>query len=202
MLPSDVVNSMLKDVPFDGWTDEVFAKALNTLSVSKADEIVHFPNGLKDAVEYFSRSIDDAMMQKLDAQKISSLRIRDRIKTAIRTRIELYPSKAVVSKTLAYYAVPTHAMDATQSLFTTVDAMWRMAGDQSTDFNYYTKRLVLAGVLSSTMLYWLSDDSENDQDTWEFLDRRIDNVMQITKAKESLKDLPKKIPFLRMLWSK
>ena len=61
--------------------------------------------------------------------------------------------------------------------------MWYAAGDTSTDFNFYTKRATLAGVYSSTLLYWLNDRSPGSEATWGFLDRRIDDVMRIEKLK-------------------
>ena len=78
--------------------------------------------------------------------------------------------------------------------YKTVDAIWRICGDRATDFNFYTKRGLLAGVYASTLLFWLDDHSENCAATWAFLDRRIANVIDFPKWKakvtEGLKALP------------
>ena len=63
---------------------------------------------------------------------------------------------------------------------------WRAIGDNSTDFNFYTKRALLSGVYTSTMLYWFSDNSEDFEDTWKFLANRIADVMQIEKVKAAV----------------
>jgi ubiquinone biosynthesis protein COQ9 len=72
-----------------------------------------------------------------------------------------------------------------------------MAGDRATDYNYYTKRLLLAGVLSSTTLFWLNDRSKDHAATWAFLDRRIDEVLKVGgrlgKTVKSLLDLPDRV---------
>ena len=60
-----------------------------------------------------------------------------------------------------------------------MDAIWHGIGDRSTDYNFYSKRLLLAGVLSSTLVFWLDDQSEGHEATWAFLERRIDEVMKI-----------------------
>ena len=65
--------------------------------------------------------------------------------------------------------------------------MWYAAGDRATDFNFYTKRLTLAGVYSSTLLFWLDDASDDNAATWAFLDRRIAGVMRIPARKENLR---------------
>ena len=83
--------------------------------------------------------------------------------------------------------------------------MWRAAGDRASDFSYYTKRAMLGGVYASTLLYWLSDSSEENQATWAFLDHRIENVMQIEKfrtaASEALSKLPNPLDILANLRS-
>ena len=56
--------------------------------------------------------------------------------------------------------------------------------------NWYTKRATLSAVYGSTVLYWLGDETPGHSATWEFLDRRIDNVMQIEKAKAQVRDNP------------
>jgi ubiquinone biosynthesis protein COQ9 len=61
--------------------------------------------------------------------------------------------------------------------------MWRIAGDVSTDFNHYSKRTILAGLYSATMLVFLDDDGEGLVTTRGFLDRRIDDVMRFEKFK-------------------
>src|SRR3546814_16617611 len=71
--------------------------------------------------------------------------------------------------------------------------MWYAAGDTATDWNFYSKRALLAAVYSSTLLYWLNDRSEGFVDTWGFLDRRIGDVMRIPRATARMHDA---FPFL------
>jgi ubiquinone biosynthesis protein COQ9 len=87
-----------------------------------------------------------------------------------------------------------HAGLGAKLLYRTVDAMWRVTGDTSTDFNFYTKRAILAGVYGSVLVRWFSDMGEDDSATEAFLDARIGNVMQFekfkAKAKEALSNFP------------
>ena len=66
--------------------------------------------------------------------------------------------------------------------------MWRAAGDTSTDFNFYTKRGILAGVYGSTLVRWFNDPGEDEAATEAFLDARIENVMQFEKFKAKAKE--------------
>ena len=61
-------------------------------------------------------------------------------------------------------------------------SFWRIAGDTSTDFNHYTKRMTLGAVYGSTLFVWLDDQSEGWMETAAFLDRRIDDVMKIQEV--------------------
>ena len=66
---------------------------------------------------------------------------------------------------------------------------WAESPDWAVRFNDEAKRLILAGVYSSTLLRWLNDTSQDEKATFEFLDARIENVMQFEKLKARLKPL-------------
>jgi ubiquinone biosynthesis protein COQ9 len=120
----------------------------------------------------------------MEAGGASELKIRERIKVAVRARIEqTVGGRESVRRGLAMLALPPNGPLGLKLLYRTVDAIWYAAGDTSTDFNFYTKRAMLAGVYSSTLLYWLNDRSGDSEATWAFLDRRIDNVMRFEKLK-------------------
>ena len=125
-------------------------------------------------VAHFSNWADREMLKKLDAIDLQNLKIRQRIATSVRYRLEsLADHQEAVARSL-FYLSP-------RSLYETVDLIWRTAGDTSVDFNFYTKRILLTAVLTSTTTCWLADKSEGHNDTWDFLDRRIEDVMQIPK---------------------
>ncbi len=129
------------------------------------------------------------MVRRLEAEDLSDMRIRDRIIHAIRVRLEIVGAeKEAVRRGTTLFALPVHVGDAARALWETADAIWTVLGDTSEDHNWYTKRMTLSGVYSATVLYWLGDHSEDHVATWAFLDRRIDNVMQIEKLKAQVRD--------------
>jgi ubiquinone biosynthesis protein COQ9 len=94
-----------------------------------------------------------------------------------------------VRRLLAFLVLPHHAGLALQATGRTTSAIWYAAGDESADFSFYTKRGLLAPVLVSTTLYWLSDEGDGAGDypeTWKFLDRRIGDVLKILPLKARL----------------
>jgi len=106
----------------------------------------------------------------------------------VRLRLEACEDKELVRRGSALFSLPHHAADGARAIWGTADAIWRALGDTSTDINWYSKRATLSAVYSATALYWLGDASPDHAATWDFLDRRIDNVMQIEKLKAGLRD--------------
>ena len=60
--------------------------------------------------------------------------------------------------------------------------VWWCCGDESVDFNFYTKRASLAAVYGATMMYWMSDDSEENSETLSFY-RLNANTKEVGKQK-------------------
>jgi ubiquinone biosynthesis protein COQ9 len=183
----------LSEIPFTGISDATLRAAAQRTGVSDTELAVLFPNGPADLVRAFSHWADAQMQERmaLDAPE----KIRERITKAVRARIEvLAPHKEAARQAAGFLALPTHAPLAAQLVLDTVDAMWRAAGDQSSDFNYYTKRALLTGVYGSTLIYWFSDSSEGHEATWKFLDSRIGDVMQIQKMRGSVEKAIAKLP--------
>ena len=191
---ADILQAALPDLAFEGFTDAVVDKAGQSAAIEPAETALAFPRGGIDLAIYFVRHGVAEMQAKLETIDIESMKIRDRIKTAVQTRLEIdADNKEIARRAFNLLALPGNAKDASACLAHTVDVMWRSTGDKSTDFNFYTKRATLAAVYSATRLVWLNDDSVDSQDSWTFLDRRIDNVMQIEKGKAKFRDLQNKL---------
>lgn len=190
-----IVLASLKHVPFDGWSLEALHHGAKDAGFSKADVDILFPNGPRAAVSHWLALADRLMIEDLADVDLDALRIRDRIALMVRTRLERWtPHREAVRRALALSVKPGFAEDGIRSGYATVDAMWRAAGDRATDYNFYTKRGLLAAVYTSTLLVWLDDKSEDCAESWEFLDRRIENVMQVPKAQAKIKETVSKLP--------
>jgi len=188
-LKKAVLKEALKDAAFDGFTDGMLAKAGKKAGADKDVLARLFPEGVASLIEYFSASVDAAMEEKLGALDLSKRKIRERIKLAVLTRLALLaPNKEAARRAAAMMTLPMHAGRASKLMYRTVDAMWRAAGDTSTDFNFYTKRGILAGVYGSTLVRWFNDTGEDESATEAFLDARIENVMQFEKFKAKAKE--------------
>lgn len=185
-----LLDAALNHVPFDGWSETTFQAAVKEADVDPTVARAICPRGGVDlAVAYHKRG-DAQMVEALKAEDMSALRFRDKIARAVQLRLEAVTDKEAVRRGSTLFALPQYAPDGAKLIWGTADAIWDALGDTSQDVNWYTKRATLSGVYSATILFWLGDSSEDHAATWEFLDRRIDNVMQIEKAKAHVRNSP------------
>jgi ubiquinone biosynthesis protein COQ9 len=196
-VPPKLLQALLAHVPFDGWSQKALERAATDCSLSTTEAQGHFPRGTEDMLEAWLAAMDAELAVALDTQIFHSLKVREKITTAVRTRLErAEPHREAVRRAAALLAHPRFAALSARSLWRTADVMWRAAGDKATDFNHYSKRLILGGVYTATLLVWLQDDSDGRAETWGFLDRRIAGVLRFEKAKAHLLEVQDTLPSL------
>jgi ubiquinone biosynthesis protein COQ9 len=184
-----VLDAALAHVPFDGWSDRTLQAAMTDAGLDPALGRVLFARGGVDLALAYHAQGDAAMVARLAETDLSALRFRDRIATAIRCRLD-QADRELVRRGTTLFALPQHAADGATALWQTADKVWTALGDTSQDFNWYTKRATLSAVHAATVLFWLGDESPGHQATWDFLDRRIEDVMQFEKFKGQVQENP------------
>lgn len=190
-----ILAEALDHVAFDGWLDKTLKAAADKVGASDAELKAAFPRGVADALLFFSSEADRHAVEAIEKADLKPMRVRERVTFAVRKRIEAVKKhKEAARRGAAVFALPQHALDGATAVYRTVDALWRAVGDTSADFNFYTKRALLSGVYTTTILHWFADTSEGSEDTWTFLDHRIDNVMQIEKVKAQVTKLAEGLP--------
>jgi ubiquinone biosynthesis protein COQ9 len=169
---------------FDGWTRKAVDSAAAQLGVDPVHARLAFPKSQPGMIDCYIQEVDRALEAWFTPKQLAGMKIREKIRSLIWHRLEFMgPAREAVRRGLAILAMPQNVPQALRTGWRTADLMWRIAGDTSTDFNHYTKRMTLGGVYASTLLVWLDDQSEGWQETAAFLDRRIDDVMKFEKLK-------------------
>lgn len=181
----------LKYVPQMGWTPEVLEKAATDIGGDSALAGVVFPCGISDLVQEFHDFADGAMLDRISRHGLfTAMKVRQKVTFGVRARLEaLAPHKAAVHELLPWSLRPFNAPLALRLTWATCDKIWWEAGDTATDYNHYTKRLLLAQVWHRTLMFWLKDTSESHAATWVYLDDRISEVLEIGKKIGQAKDL-------------
>ena len=193
-----LLDAALIHVPFDGWSDAALRAAATDLGLDLAAARALFPRGGIDLALAYHRRGDALMRTRLATHDLGALRYSDRVALAVRLRLEAAEDREIVRRGTTLFALPHYAFDGARAIWGTADAIWTALGDTSTDGNWYTKRATLSAVYSATVLFWLGDDSAGSTATWDFLARRIENVMQVEKLKSAAARNPLTRPFSRL----
>lgn len=177
-----ILEQALPNVVFDGWTWDLAQASAENLEYDKSMALAVFPGRLNDFVGHFADWADRRMLDTLSATNPDDLRVRDRIRAAVLARIDgLTPWREAERKALTFWSMPPRNLLAVRMVWRTADRIWDWAGDTATDYNRYTKRILLSGVLTTTMLAWLNQDQDDRAALEVFLDRRIDHVLKLGK---------------------
>lgn len=192
---SALLEAVLAHVAFDGWTQTAFDAGARDAGIPADRALNAFPGGMAELLAFHSETADREMLEDMARANVGEMRVRDRIAFGIKSRLQRnFRHREAIKSGCSFLAMPQNAALAVKLLYRTVDALWYAAGDTATDFNFYTKRGLAGGVYSATLFYWLNDKSPGSVDTWAFLDRRIDEVMQVPKLMGRLGSLAERFP--------
>lgn len=173
----------LPHVAFDGWTADCIARAAVAAGYDRRMADAVFPGGIRDAVAHFSDWVDRRMLDDLHNIDPLSMRVRDRVHAGVMRRLyAMSPWREAARRAMTYWAVPFRSLPGGRVLWRSADRIWVWAGDTATDYNHYTKRTLLSGVIATTTLAWLNHDDADPAVVAPFLERRIDNVLQLGRA--------------------
>ena len=189
----ELVTAMLPHVPFDGWTWIAMENGAVDIGFEKTQTKNNriniyknlFYNGAIDFIEVFSEIIDIEVKNNYNDIENKPQRIPEKIKKLILIRFSLcHKYKEAIRSSLSITALPNNSKKSIKMLYRTCNSIWRISGDNATDFSFYTKRISLAAVYSSTLFFWLNDESIDNENTEQFLDRRLNDISKISKFKK------------------
>lgn len=192
-----LLTAIVPHVVFDGWSATAFEMARHDANLTEDEAAQAAPRGALDLAVAYHRRGDQAMRDAMANADLTDMRYRDKVAHAIWLRLQAIDDPEAVRRAMSLFALPHHSTEGTRLVWETADAIWDSLGDASDDVNWYTKRMTLSAVWSAVLLFWLGDQSENHSDTRAFIDRRIEDVMRIEKAKAGVR----KSPLLRAAFS-
>lgn len=182
-----LLHHILALAPFDGWSHYTFREAAHLAGLKEETARHAFGGGIEQAARYYFSQLDDTVLAQIPPGQLAALRVPERIELLIMTRLQcMTPHREAVRRVTSAFLLPWNAGYGLKGIYAMTERMWRAAGDRSTDFNFYTKRLTLAGVYTSTFLFWLEDTSTDLSATRDFLRRRLRDVAEFGKKKKGL----------------
>ena len=188
-----------KIVSIDGWSENVLEKLVNK-NIDSSELAYYYPNGYKDILKFSLDEINYSLEKIISKTNIINLPLNKRIKKILMTRLEiLNKDKKFFNKTFNHLILPQNTKILTKSLYKSVDTMWYLAGDNSTDFNFYTKRLILSGIYVSTLLIFFNKNIEEAEKN---IDRSLKRISKLPKLKERFSFIKENFPiFLKSIFN-
>ena len=181
-----ILNRALIDIENSGFNEKMLLNAAKNCKISEGKLGRLFPEGIFELKQYYFSEIDEQMLQKIKTQNYENIRVRDKIFNGVLIRLKLFKKNKTSIKYI-FVSESSNPIKSLKHLWRTSDLIWKSAGDSSTDYNHYTKRLLLSWVYITTLIYWFNDKSRNINDTKLFLNRRIDEVLEFGKQSGKIK---------------
>lgn len=192
-----ILNELLKIIPFEGCNDHALAIALDNAKLPREYADLLFPAGIKDLFDFYADETIAKMIMKVNELILPNMKVRDKILRSIQILFAInLEHKQALKRMVAYFLIPTHIKQGVKLTWRAADKIWYNIGDKSIDYNFYTKRLILAKIISASFIFWLNDESDNYENTEKFIAKKIAATSKIGE----LKKVVKKIPFVRLLF--
>lgn len=176
-----LLDEALKLSPAHGWTQLMVKLAGRNLGLSQGETELLLPHGPADLAALLSRRHDQRALAILADVDPDTLKIRERIRRACEARLDAAATdEPALRRWLGWLSLPQNLHLGSKLAWESADVLWRWAGDVATDENHYSKRAILAGILTGAFAIRLSSGRKS---ALQFVDRRIDNVMAYEKWK-------------------
>lgn len=203
-----LLEKFIENLSFDGWTKQNIERSCSELAAQAIEHQqetykqnyhkILFPDGLDSLTAYFVEYNNKNFTATINIQQVQQLRFTERVIFLTHARILHYHTVlggAEGFKKFIAYCSTANILNSIANIFKTADEIWYITGDTSTDFNYYTKRLSLSFIYTSSVVYSISDVSENLSETKKFIESRVADILKINKLKQSVKNFAEKFNF-------
>jgi ubiquinone biosynthesis protein COQ9 len=182
------LDSMLPLVPLYGWTSRALAETLKEAGLDVSEAAWRFPGGAPEMIEIFLGLSLTRAVARVTPEIAGEMRLGKRVRAVVDALLdELSSNKDATRRAAAWLILPRQAALSARLMVTLVDGIWHAAGDQSSDFSWYTKRGSLAAIMLPTLLFWLNDMDFDNATTLAFFDRRLDGLAAIGRARSRVR---------------
>ena len=175
---------------FDGWSNKALFEAAAINGISSNDTKKIFPRGALDLVKYYHEYEDKIFLKKFREIDCNNLSHFKKIELALFKRFEIIvKNKEAFRRSMALFALPFNQIEGVNLVFSTCDKIWVEIGDKSLSYDWYTKRIILASIYLTSLLFLFGDNSTNHKETYRFISTRLDELKSFGKFKINYSNL-------------
>ncbi len=145
-----------------------------------------FPEGNIDLIKFTLEQLNKELEEYCKKIDLIRLPVHKRIKKVLLSKISLMNKNKLFYRSIFLnLLIPKKNFSLSNQLYNSVDQIWFIAGDSSTDFNFYTKRLILSGIYSRVILFFFNNNNQEELEN--ILDESLKRVSKIPEIKSKLK---------------
>jgi ubiquinone biosynthesis protein COQ9 len=171
-----VLEEAIRLAPLEGWTSRMARLAGRAAGFADGETELLLPQGPADLAALLSRRHDARALLLLREVDPAALKMRERIARALEARLDAAGNdEAATRRCAGFLTLPPNLPLAARLAWESADVLWRWAGDTASDENHYSKRAILAGVLTAALAVRLGAGRGA---ALRFVERRIDEVMR------------------------
>ena len=176
----------IQEVPKFGWSRETLLHCAKKQKLSTPNLALMFPSFEYDVLKYLIAQNNSLVEKNYNSFNNSRLKTRDKIKTIMELKFDSNAYlKDALPEMLKFLLRPGNIFMSIKMLHQNSDFIWKLAGDKSNDFNYYSKRGLLSMVYLATLIYWLNDKSNKGIGTKNFISKSVDGIVDgVSKFKQ------------------
>ena len=174
-----------------GWSSDIIKKLVNK-NLTSSDLAYFFPNGYTDLINLALEEINESLEKKVKKMNIINFTISKKIKKILYMRLEiLNEDKIFYKKTFNHLLLPQNSKIMKKNLYNSINSMWYLAGDNSTDFNFYTKRITLAVIYVNAVFVFFNKDIQKANLN---IDNNLKKISKIPKIKDRFSFIKDNLP--------
>jgi len=190
-IKSIILQKLKKIVSVEGWSEKVLKQLLQN-GVEKSDLVTYFQYDYKELLKYSLEELNNSLEKEINKINIINYSLNKRIKKILMLRFNILNNdKEFYKKTFYHLLIPSNNKIMKSSLYKSVDAMWYLAGDNSTDFNFYTKRLILTVIYVNALFVLFNKNFDEVESN---IDRNLKKISKIPKIKDRISFIKDNIP--------
>ena len=182
---------LLKNITEYDDLDDALLSTLSQLRINqdKFYEIKQdlLPKGISSLMKELNLIINQIIDKEQKPSKFKNYKINEKIKYFVIRRLMVFQNLVDKRKFFKKILKPNMIFSSNKTLFKIADEIWFLAGDKSTDYNYYTKRIILMNIYAITFSFFVFDNSKDLERTKKFLDKEISAVLKFGNLKNKLK---------------
>jgi len=183
-----ILDNFLKICIIDGWSNQSLKEAAAKSGFKDGDELLIFEDGIYSLIDFYFEIGNNEFRKKAEQLELEDLKIRDKIKNLVKLRLNIEEGNKNALHSLVSISRGRRIPTLIKNSYNISDSMWRASGDNSQDFNFYSKRIILSKIFTRVALKFIDDESDNHQDSWNLLDKEISKIMKISTIKEKIKN--------------